>query len=115
VKLASGGARALPAPDRREAEVGLGDRRAAAISTACSKPSESVPAGQLFSTQAPITNSISVQVGGVSASVLFAGLVTPGLYQLNLTVPEVADGNQELTLRIGMVPSQNSAVLAVQH
>jgi uncharacterized protein (TIGR03437 family) len=51
----------------------------------------------------------------VSASVLFAGLVTPGLYQLNLTVPEVADGNQELTLRIGMVPSQNSAVLAVQH
>ena len=74
-----------------------------------------ITAGQLFSAAAPITNSASVQVGGVSASVLFAGLVTPGLYQVNLTVPEVGDGNQALTLQVGTVASQNSAVLAVQH
>jgi uncharacterized protein (TIGR03437 family) len=74
-----------------------------------------ITAGQLFSTAAPITNLISVQVGGVTASVLFAGLVTPGLYQVNLTVPEVGDGNQAITLQVGTVASQNGAVLAVQH
>jgi phosphatidylinositol-3-phosphatase len=74
-----------------------------------------VPAGQLFSAPAPITNPISVTVGGKPATVSFAGLVVPGLYQVNLVVPDVPDGDNQVGLQIGNVPSQNTGLLAVQH
>ncbi len=72
-----------------------------------------VPAGQVFSTPAPIVNSINVTVGGLAATVSFAGLVSPGLYQVNLIVPNVADGDNQVNVQIGTVASQNSGVLAV--
>jgi uncharacterized protein (TIGR03437 family) len=41
-----------------------------------------------------------VQIGGSPATVVFAGLVSPGLYQLNVVVPSsVVDGDNSVTCR----------------
>lgn len=72
------------------------------------KPGEtiSIYANGLGATSAPVvTGSLSqsgtlspppaVAIGGVSATVTFAGLVSPGLYQLNVVVPRNAPGGDE--------------------
>jgi uncharacterized protein (TIGR03437 family) len=42
------------------------------------------------------------QVGGTQASLTFAGLITPGLYQLNVTIPATAaSGDNSLTCSYG--------------
>ncbi len=33
------------------------------------------------------------RIGGVNARVLFAGLVGPGLYQFNVEIPDLPDGD----------------------
>ncbi len=75
----------------------------------------SIPAGHLVPAPAPIINPIRVSVGGKPASISFAGLVSPGLYQVNVAVPDVTDGDNQVSLQVGGVPSQNTALLAVQH
>lgn len=74
-----------------------------------------IPAGQLVPAPAPIVNPISVTVGGKPALVSFAGLVAPGLYQVNVAVPDVPDGDNQVSLQVGSVPSQNSGLLTVHH
>jgi phosphatidylinositol-3-phosphatase len=74
-----------------------------------------IPAGQLFSAPAPIVNPIRVTVAGKPAPVGFAGLVSPGLDQVNVTVPDVPDGDSQVSLQVGNVPSQNTGLLAVHH
>ena len=56
-----------------------------------------------------------VKIGGVNATVLFAGLVSPGLYQLNVVVPDsVPNGDAALTGTYGGVAMQSGVTLAVQ-
>ncbi|MDE3195610.1 MAG: hypothetical protein KGN84_04660 [Acidobacteriota bacterium] len=55
-----------------------------------------VPAGQVYSGASPITNQVIVYIGGQQAPVAFAGLVGAGLYQLNVTVPRVSSGDQQI-------------------
>ena len=44
----------------------------------------------------------SIQIGGAAAPVSFAGLITPGLYQLNVTVPANApNGDNVVTCMYG--------------
>ncbi len=57
---------------------------------------------------------ITVTIGGKLAHVSFAGLVSPGLYQVNVVVPDVPDGDNQVNLQV-QLPSQNTSVLAVQH
>ena len=52
---------------------------------------------------------------GEACYVSFAGLVIPGVYQVNAVVPDVPDGDNQVSLHIGNVLSQNTALLAVQH
>jgi hypothetical protein len=53
-------------------------------------------------------------IGGVPAEVLWAGLVGPGLYQINVRVPaSVADGNQAVVASVAGVSSQSTALLKV--
>jgi uncharacterized protein (TIGR03437 family) len=42
----------------------------------------------------------TVTIGGQPAQVTFAGLVGPGLYQLNVVVPQVAAGDQPVVLKL---------------
>jgi uncharacterized protein (TIGR03437 family) len=47
------------------------------------------PNGQLLSAPLPLIQNVQVIIGGQSAPVTFAGLVAPGLYQVNVVVPAV--------------------------
>jgi len=50
-----------------------------------------VPAGQVFAgPAAPVVTPIDVQIGGMSVSPGFAGLIEAGLYQINVTIPQGA-------------------------
>ena len=73
-----------------------------------------IPAGKMLPAPAPTTNPVSVTVSGKPARVTFAGLVTPGLYQVNIVVPDVPDGDNLVSLQIGTVTSQNSGLLAIR-
>lgn len=73
-----------------------------------------VPTGQLVSTAEPLAGSVQVTVGGAQATVVFAGLIAPGLYQLNVTVPPVPNGDAAIVATIGGVSTQTGLSIAVQ-
>ena len=56
-----------------------------------------------------------IQIGGVSATVQFAGLVSPGLYQFNVSVPmSAANGDNSLAAQYNGQTTQTGVVLTVQ-
>jgi uncharacterized protein (TIGR03437 family) len=72
-----------------------------------------VTPGLVFSGAARTTDPVAVTVGGMDAPVAFAGLVSPGLYQLNATVPNVAPGDQALLIKANGVSSQPGVFAAI--
>jgi uncharacterized protein (TIGR03437 family) len=55
------------------------------------------PSGNALTTPIPITG-VGVTIGTAGASVLAAALVAPGQYQVNFTVPQLADGEYAITV-----------------
>src|SRR5262249_19700483 len=56
----------------------------------------------------------SVTVAGRSAVVSFAGLVSPGLFQFNVVVPDpVPQGDQIIKVTLGDLSTQNGTLLAI--
>ena len=81
----------------------------------------SVPAGQLASGIAGVTNPVTVMIGGVtlsSSDVLYAGLSPgsiSGLYQINVRIPSSAPlGDVPVTITIGGFQTQSGATLPIQ-
>ena len=76
-----------------------------------------VAAGQLVTTPEPISNlgQLHVTVGGVTATVQYAGVVAPGEYQINLVVPPLADGDQAIVATIDGSNSQSGVYLPIQN
>jgi uncharacterized protein (TIGR03437 family) len=70
-------------------------------------------AGVVFTGAYEIANPVTVTVGGVSAQVLWAGLVGPGLYQLNVVVPAVPSGDQAVVATVSGVGTQPAALLKI--
>jgi uncharacterized protein (TIGR03437 family) len=70
--------------------------------------------GQMISQPAPMRTKPSVRIGGVSASVPYAGLVGPGLYQINVVVPNVPDGDQPLWLDVSSYSSPPGVYLTIR-
>ena len=79
--------------------------------------SPAVPAGQLVATPAPLADpsQLSVTVGGVPATVQYAGLVFAGEYQVNLVMPQLPDGEHALLATIGGVTSQTGILIPVKN
>ena len=73
-----------------------------------------VPAGSSFSGAATLANPVSVTIGGVPATVAFAGLVSAGLYQLNVVVPYVASGEQSILASVRGSSTQPGIVVSVK-
>jgi uncharacterized protein (TIGR03437 family) len=74
----------------------------------------SIPAdGAVVTSPGTLRDPVSVTVGGMPCAVGYAGLVSAGLYQINLTVPDLAAGSYELLIRIGGVESQSGVSMAV--
>jgi uncharacterized protein (TIGR03437 family) len=56
-----------------------------------------------------------VQIGGTIAMVQFAGVISPGLYQLNVVIPtSAANGDLPLTAAYGGSTTPVGALIAVQ-
>jgi uncharacterized protein (TIGR03437 family) len=73
------------------------------------------PAGQLVTAAAPLaTNAVQVTIGGLTASVAYAGLVGSGLYQFNVTVPTLPNGDAAVVATIGGVPTETGVSITVQ-
>jgi uncharacterized protein (TIGR03437 family) len=72
------------------------------------------PTGQQVASATPLANDVQVTIGGQTATVQYAGLVQAGLYQFNVTVPAVANGDATLVATIGGIPSQKGVALTVQ-
>ena len=64
-------------------------------------PASGAPAtGMVFSGAYATNNPVTVSVGGAAAQVLWAGLVAPGLYQINIAVPNVGAGDQRVVASV---------------
>jgi uncharacterized protein (TIGR03437 family) len=58
----------------------------------------------------------AIQIGGLAASVQFAGLISPGLYQFNVLVPAtLADGDQPISATYNGSATQAGTLIAIQH
>ena len=58
----------------------------------------------------------AIAIGGIAATVQFAGLVLPGGYEFNVVVPSgLADGDQPITATYGGVSTQPGALITIQN
>ena len=73
-----------------------------------------VAPGVLVQTAAPLSNTVTITIGGVPAQISFAGLSATGLYQFNVTVPSVSAGDQEVIAQIAGLRTQSGALLKIQ-
>jgi uncharacterized protein (TIGR03437 family) len=72
-----------------------------------------VPADRVFSGAAPITDPVNITIGNQTAQVLFAGLSSNGLYQFNVVVPNLPNGEHEIVAAISGVRTQPNIVVSV--
>jgi uncharacterized protein (TIGR03437 family) len=78
------------------------------------RTSPSYPDGTVVSNVYNTAFPVTVTIGGVPATVLFAGLTSTGLYQINLTVPRVPDGNAAVYVNVGGQRSAEGITMAIR-
>jgi uncharacterized protein (TIGR03437 family) len=61
----------------------------------------------------PADAGLVVTVGGVRATVEYAGLVSNGLYQFNIVIPNVADGDQPVVAQVDGVSTAGESLLRI--
>jgi uncharacterized protein (TIGR03437 family) len=74
-----------------------------------------VPTANQVSTPAQLANAVKITIGGMAATVSFAGLVESGLYQFNVVVPNLPDGDAPVVAQIGGVTTQTAVSITVEH
>lgn len=72
------------------------------------------PTGQLVQTPAPTATPVTVTIGGVPATVQFAGLIGSGLYQINVAMPVVRTGDAQIVVSVNGKQSAGSVYVPVQ-
>ena len=76
---------------------------------------DQVPAGKAYGSATPTTGPVPVTIGGIPAPVAFVGLVSAGLYQINVTVPAgLAPGDQPVAAMVGQFPSGTGPVITIK-
>jgi uncharacterized protein (TIGR03437 family) len=73
-----------------------------------------VAAGLVFEGAYPLVNNATVTIGGMPAAVSFQGLVAAGLYQFNVPVPALADGDHEVRAQVAGLSTQEGVLLKVR-
>jgi uncharacterized protein (TIGR03437 family) len=74
-----------------------------------------VPTNRAFSGSAALTNNVQITIGGIAATVQFAGISSNGLDQFNVVIPAgVPAGDQPVVATIGGVTTPSGVNLAVQ-
>lgn len=72
-----------------------------------------MPSSQLVSQPAPLSFPATVTIGGVNAQVQWAGLVSSGLYQLNVVIPNVGVGDLPVQTSVSGFESAAKGFIAV--
>ncbi len=73
------------------------------------------PTAQLVTAPAPLpANAVQIAIGGLPATIQFAGITESGLYQFNVTVPSLPDGDAAVVATIGGVSTQSGISLTIQ-
>lgn len=70
------------------------------------------PSGSVIGSPVPV-DGVGVTIGGAAATVSFAGLVAAGQYQVNLTVPQIADGEYPIVVSLSGKTSQPNVLFEV--
>jgi protocatechuate 3,4-dioxygenase beta subunit len=73
----------------------------------------SVP-NQVITSPVPTANPVRVQIDNQPVLVAFAGLVSSGLYQINITVPDLPDGDYPVVAEVGGVRTEKFVKLRIQ-
>lgn len=72
------------------------------------------PDGMLPAAALPLDVPVTVQIGGATANVFFAGLsTTPGLYVINATIPNIPDGDAPVVVTLANRQTQPSALITI--
>lgn len=77
--------------------------------------SPEVPVGSVFVGAASTVDPVLVTIGGIRATVRFAGLSAAGLYQINVVVPDFVDGEYGLSVTVGALQVQNGFFVPVRN
>jgi uncharacterized protein (TIGR03437 family) len=74
------------------------------------------PAGTILGVPASLANSVTVTIGGQPTQVIFAGLTSNGLVQMNVTVPTgLPDGDAAIGATVNGASTQADLFLAIKH
>ena len=57
---------------------------------------------------------LRVRIGGLDAAIAFAGLISPGVYQFNVVVPQLGEGDQSVVAELRGLLTQSNLLLTVQ-
>lgn len=81
----------------------------------CGPTSPITAAGSIASRAANLVSAYDVRIGGKSAPVKFAGLVSGGvgLYQFNVVIPDIPAGEQPIELIVGGVSNAQNLVVEI--
>lgn len=78
-------------------------------------PSDPVrPTGRVIE-PSPLANPFTIRIGDLPATALYGGLVGAGLYQFNVRVPELPDGDQAVSIEIGGMSTKTGVLLPILH
>jgi uncharacterized protein (TIGR03118 family) len=72
--------------------------------------------GAIVAAPLAVVTAPTVSIGGASATVVYAGLVSAGVYQLDVIVPSATpNGNAAVVAQVGGFSSSSTAIVTVQH
>jgi uncharacterized protein (TIGR03118 family) len=87
----------------------------ALFATGLGNTTPAFPPGQIVTAAAPLAAPAAVTIGGIPATVSFAGLVQAGVYQVNAIVPLSApSGDNAVTVQVGGYTSPGGVFLTVR-
>ena len=81
------------------------------------------PTQPAFSATAPVAaplplappTGLAIRIAGVDASIAYAGLISPGVYQFNVVVPQIPDGEAPVIAEMRGLLTQTALYLTIQH
>jgi uncharacterized protein (TIGR03437 family) len=70
--------------------------------------------GETVGSPSPLLNPVTVRIGQQAAQVLFAGMTDAGVYQFNIAVPDLSNGDYPVVAEVAGVRTSSIARLRVQ-
>jgi uncharacterized protein (TIGR03437 family) len=85
----------------------------AIFGTGFGQSSPATPSGLTVPAPAVLANTPTVTIGGLPATVVFAGITSSGLDQINVIVPSLPDGDAPIVAQVGGAASPGGVVITV--